>query len=105
MISGHTPTIVLTQLLKKVALLSVVVTVALHVSAVKKSSLDIFIGNPDFVFQRTEVGIPNILQPRKATCLADPGFNVCFGFVLCVNDAAQVREMGDFFYRFYAQCD
>ena len=58
-------------------------------------------------FQRKDVGLPNILQLKKGhVCLADPGFKVCFGSALCVNDAAQICEMADLLScRFHSRCE
>ena len=69
MISGHqTPTILLRQLLTKVCILFVVVTVVFEcLCSVKKNRFDICIKNPYLVFQWKNVRISNILQLKKAT--------------------------------------
>ena len=69
------------------------------ICSAKKNSLDICIENPNLVFRRKDVGFSNILQLKKGHfCFADPGFDVRFCLTLCVNDAAQIREVFDHFY-------
>ena len=102
------PRILLRQLSTKVCNLFAVSDHCGHpcLCSVQKNSLDICIEDSDLVSQWKDVGFPNILQLKKGRpCLASPSFNVCFGSALCVNDAAQICETVDLFYRFHAQCN
>ena len=63
--------------------------------SVKNSILDICIEHPALVVQGKGLRISKCSESNKDhSCLAYPGFDVCFGSALCVNDAAQIREMG-----------